>query len=179
MLAFAYSDPSEDEWVHLLHNMKDAGDRLVRRTGSASLGFKLDPENGDKSSDKDLLSKDHSQPYSLEGGSISLGDQFTECEQEEDITRKPDFGSISPTEKEFLLPKSLSEELTQEMRDLKQQNQSGDSDCKKIYLLSIATLYTKHFCSALEQFVKLGIPILEVMVIGTLGYHNGIIFICT
>lgn len=69
-------------------------------------------------SEPDILHKDQPQPYTLEGGSISLGDQFEECNDEEgEIVCKPGFDSLSPTDKEFLLPKSLSEELTLEMKE--------------------------------------------------------------
>ena len=57
------------------------------------------------------------EPYSVDNGSISLGDQFTECEQDEDITQKPEFFSLSPPDKDFMLAKSLSEELTKEMKE--------------------------------------------------------------
>ena len=68
-------------------------------------------------SDSDAIHEEHMQPYSIEGGSISLGDQFEECKvEEEDIVCKPGFDSLSPPDKEFLLPKSLSEELTLEMK---------------------------------------------------------------
>ncbi|XP_060577554.1 RB1-inducible coiled-coil protein 1-like isoform X3 [Ruditapes philippinarum] len=68
-------------------------------------------------SDSDAVHEEHMQPYSIEGGSISLGDQFEECKvEEEDLVCKPRFDSLSPPDKEFLLPKSLSEELTLEMK---------------------------------------------------------------
>lgn len=67
-------------------------------------------------SEPDVFSEEHLQPYSVEGGSISLGDQFEECNEEEEIVCKPGFDSLSPPDKDFLLPKSLSEELTLEMK---------------------------------------------------------------
>lgn len=114
------SEPGEDEWLVLLS--KHSGNQWVKKT--ASKAAKLQPLP--TKTDKDTLS----QPYSLEGGSVSLGDQFTECEQVEDIPCQPDFSSVSPPDKEFLLPKSLSEELTQEMRDLKQKHlDETDGNC--------------------------------------------------
>ena len=71
------------------------------------------PGNG---SDTDIHQNDRKQPYSIEGGSVSLGDQFTECEGDEEIIPKSGFDSLSPPDKEFLLAKSLSDELTQEMK---------------------------------------------------------------
>ena len=64
--------------------------------------------------------------YGVENGSVSLGDQFTECETEQDITRQPEFVSLSPPDHNFLLAKSLSEELTQEMRETNSRIKRAD-----------------------------------------------------
>lgn len=57
------------------------------------------------------------QPYSLDVGSVSLGEQFEECEEEGEIVCKPGIVTGTPPDKEFLLPKSLSEELTVEIKE--------------------------------------------------------------
>ena len=82
-------------------------------------------------SEMDIIQIDRLQPYSLEGGSVSLGDQFTECEGEE-IIPKPGFASLSPPDKDFMLAKSLSEELTKEMKDQKILKQKSLSDLKAL-----------------------------------------------
>lgn len=112
---FLHSVPAED--AILARVCETTGHDWVKETSPATVAL---VQKTLAKPDKDSLPKDSLQPYSIEGGSISLGDQFTECEQEEDITHQPVLGSMSPPDKEFLLPKSLSEELTKEMRDLKQ-----------------------------------------------------------
>ena len=125
--------------------------KLQALTSKTNKDTKASTDTSPKSAN-DLNPKDLVQPYALEGGSVSLGDQFTECEQEEDIIRAPDFGSVSPPDKEFLLPKSLSEELTQEMRDLKQKT-ADETDCK--YTRS-RMLYECYIIYGIHQSLKPG-----------------------
>lgn len=97
-------DPIE-EWVDSSKPNVTAPQRPRRRSGTRS--------------EPDIFHEELLQPYSVEGGSISLGDQFEECKEadEEIVCKPPGFDSLSPPDKEFLLPKSLSEELTLEMKE--------------------------------------------------------------
>lgn len=118
MYSFIFSDPAKDEFVIAPRCVPP--DSSVKWEDSTDLGLKVPRISGRVSgcrSDSEAL-HDEQSPYSIEGGSISLGDQFEECKLEVDpLVHKPGFDSASPPDTEFLLPKSLSEELTLEMKD--------------------------------------------------------------
>ncbi|KAL4236922.1 reticulophagy [Mactra antiquata] len=117
-LSHILSDPAKDEFVIAPRCVPP--DSSVKWEDSGELGLKVPhiPRRlpGCKS-DSEAIHVDQS-PYSIEGGSMSLGDQFEECKLEVDpLVHKPGFDSASPPDTEFLLPKSLSEELTLEMKE--------------------------------------------------------------
>ncbi|XP_052258142.1 RB1-inducible coiled-coil protein 1-like isoform X2 [Dreissena polymorpha] len=109
------SEPVEGDWLLFTH-MKDSSETwLEESTGHSLHNLHVKPTNTRQSQRSDTNVT--FEPYSVDNGSISLGDQFTECEQDEDITQKPEFFSLSPPDKDFMLAKSLSEELTKEMKE--------------------------------------------------------------
>ncbi|XP_053393728.1 RB1-inducible coiled-coil protein 1-like isoform X2 [Mercenaria mercenaria] len=117
-LSGVLSVPAEEELFVALTNIQDPTVQWVD-SSEPSLKVPQGPRKLSRArSDSDAVHEEHMQPFSLEGGSISLGDQFEECKgAEEEIVCKPGFDSLSPPDKEFLLPKSLSEELTLEMKE--------------------------------------------------------------
>ncbi|WAR23784.1 RBCC1-like protein [Mya arenaria] len=116
-LSGVLSEPVEDDWL-LFTAVKDAS-ALWEAETTPSLHTLTQATSMKTVSGERLSYSEGSslQPYSIDNGSKSLGDQFEECMQDEDITKKPEFISFSPPNDEFLLAKSLSEELTQDMRE--------------------------------------------------------------
>ena len=66
--------------------------------------------------------------YTADHTDLSLGDQVASSELTSNLLTKSDIGVTSPTEKtEFIMPKSLSEELTKEMQEASRKKELEES----------------------------------------------------